>query len=74
VDLSRIKWHKSTYSVSDGCVEVAFVADLIAVRNSKDAGGPTLIFTTHEWEAFLAGVRGGEFDQSRTQNDLENLA
>ena len=74
VDLSRVEWHKSSYSNSTGCVEIAFVGGLVAVRDSKDPGGPALIFTTHEWEAFLAGARGGEFNQSRTQNTPEDLA
>lgn len=35
---------------------------IIAVRDSKDRGGPVLTFTPTEWDAFTAGVRGGEFD------------
>ena len=27
------------------------------VRDSKDREGPVLIFTAHEWEAFLGGLR-----------------
>ncbi len=34
----------------------------IAVRDSKDPGGPVLDFTPAEWRAFIAGVRDGEFD------------
>jgi hypothetical protein len=42
---------------------VAVVGDRIAVRDSKQrGGGPVLEFTATEWAAFLAGVRGGEFD------------
>jgi S-adenosyl methyltransferase/Domain of unknown function (DUF397) len=33
-----------------------------AVRHSKDPNGPTLIFTPAEWQAFIAGVKVGEFD------------
>ena len=36
--------------------------DEIAVRDSKDRDGPVLRFTAHEWGAFLAGVRDGEFE------------
>ena len=44
-------------------LEVAVVGDRIAVRDSKQrGGGPVLEFTATEWAAFLAGVRGGEFD------------
>ncbi|GAA5068552.1 hypothetical protein HNP84_008400 [Thermocatellispora tengchongensis] len=55
-------WRKSTASGGAGdCVEVAAVT-AIAVRDSKDPDGPVLLFTTGEWEAFLFGVRAGEFD------------
>jgi hypothetical protein len=35
---------------------------VIIVRDSKNPGGPQLVFTPAEWEAFTAGVRDGEFD------------
>jgi Domain of unknown function (DUF397) len=65
VDLSRATWRKSTRSGNNGCVEVAFVEDRVAVRDSKDRGGPVLVFTAHEWEAFVGGVRTGEFELRR---------
>jgi hypothetical protein len=55
-------WRKSSHSSTNGCVEVACGESEVAVRDSKDRGGPVLRFTAHEWEAFLAGVRDGEFD------------
>jgi hypothetical protein len=57
-------WLKSSYSGPTGgnCVEVAFLADGdVAVRNSRDPGGPALVFTRAEWDAFLDGARDGEF-------------
>jgi hypothetical protein len=65
VDLSRAAWRKSTRSGNNGCVEVAFVESRVAVRDSKDRGGPVLVFTAHEWEAFVGGVRTGEFELRR---------
>jgi hypothetical protein len=65
VDLSRATWRKSTRSGNNGCVEVAFVEDQVAVRDSKDRTGPVLVFTAHEWEAFVGGVRTGEFELRR---------
>jgi hypothetical protein len=50
---------------TNGCVEVAFVGGQVAMRNSKDRSGPVLVFTPAEWEAFVSGVRDGEFDLSR---------
>lgn len=64
VDLSRAAWHKSSYSGSNGgqCVEVARnLPGVVAVRDSKDPGGPSLLVTTAEWRAFLDGVRHGGF-------------
>jgi hypothetical protein len=58
-------WRKSSYSNGNGgnnCVEVSFRDGGVAVRDSKDRGGPTLTFTSGEWLAFLAGVRAGEFE------------
>jgi hypothetical protein len=59
------KWFKSSRSGGSGgnCVEVAFVGDTIAVRDSKDPGGPALVLTEAEWEAFIAGVKTSEFDR-----------
>ena len=57
-------WRKSSYSGTNGCVEVERLpdGDGVLVRDSKRLSSPTLYFTMHEWRAFLAGVRGGEFD------------
>jgi Domain of unknown function (DUF397) len=65
VDLSRAAWRKSTRSGTNGCVEVALVDNKVAVRDSKDQAGPVLVFSAHEWEAFVGGVRGGEFELGR---------
>lgn len=35
---------------------------VITLRDPRDPDGPTLVFTPAEWEAFVAGVRDGEFD------------
>jgi hypothetical protein len=61
-DETGATWRKSSHSGANGCVEVARRSDGIAVRDSKDPDGPVLVFTDHEWRAFLAGVRDGEFD------------
>jgi hypothetical protein len=64
VDLNSAQWRKSSLSGScDNCVEVAFVGEAIAVRDSKDPSRPALLYTRAEWDAFIGGVRGGEFDR-----------
>ena len=63
-DVTRAVWRKSSYSSGNGgqCVEVARnLADLVAVRDSKNPAGPALVFTPQEWRAFLDGVRADEF-------------
>jgi hypothetical protein len=57
-------WIKSSLSFAlSNCVEVASLpGDQIGVRDSKDAKGPVLRFGSGEWDAFLGGVRSGEFD------------
>ena len=41
---------------------VAGTPTAIGVRDSKDPSGPVLVFTRSEWQAFVAGVKTGEFD------------
>lgn len=57
-------WVKSSLSYANGnCVEVSDQpGGTIGVRNSRDREGPVLRFTREEWQAFLGGVRKGEFD------------
>ena len=58
-----LAWRKASASGSNGCVEVAPLADGgVAVRDSKNPSGPTLSFTRHEWVSFLDGLGEGEFD------------
>ncbi|MBB4935739.1 hypothetical protein FHR32_000044 [Streptosporangium album] len=75
MDLSSVAWRKSSRSTNGGdCVEVAIVPgdpalaehkadadELYLVRDSKDPQGPALAFTQREWDAFVGGVKDGEF-------------
>ena len=65
VDLTRAQWIASTRTAPDcdNRVEVAFVDQAIAVRDSKRPAGPALIFTAAEWDAFVGGAKDGEFDR-----------
>ncbi|MEV5559188.1 DUF397 domain-containing protein [Nonomuraea wenchangensis] len=65
-DLAEAVWKKSSLSGNGGgnCVEVATnLPGLIAVRDSKNPSGPALRFTPAEWDAFLGGVKLGEFER-----------
>jgi hypothetical protein len=61
-------WFKTSRSAPDSnCEEASFAADgsgRVAVRNSKNRDGATVIFTDREWDAFVGGVKDGEFDRS----------
>jgi hypothetical protein len=60
---TRFSWTKSSASGPNGnCVEVALVDDDVWVRHSKAPGEGALCFTRAEWEAFVVGVKAGEFD------------
>ncbi|HTW00800.1 MAG TPA: DUF397 domain-containing protein [Streptosporangiaceae bacterium] len=62
-DLSAARWVRSRACSSDGCVEVARLADGgVALRDSKDAGKAAHVFDREEWTAFITGVKNGEFD------------
>jgi hypothetical protein len=62
--LTMARWRKSTASNPSGsCVEIAELPDgMIAVRNSRDKGGPALVYRRAELAGFLRGVKDGEFD------------
>ena len=57
----------SSYCVGGGCVAVSTDSDgTIVVADSKTLShcGPRLSFTSDEWDAFLAGVKNGEFERA----------
>ena len=61
------QWEKSFASEPHGgnCVEVNIgSAGLVGVRDTKLPESPVFVFDTGEWEAFLTGVKAGQFDLS----------
>ncbi|NUR90799.1 MAG: DUF397 domain-containing protein [Nonomuraea sp.] len=78
--MNDLQWRKARRSGGNGgdCVEVAVLDApedatthksgqdrLYVLRDSKDPDGPRLFFTPAEWEAFLLGMKDGEFDDLR---------
>ena len=55
--MTALEWRKSSYTGGSGnCVEVAWPNQAVAVRDSKQAPGPTLTFPTPTWHKFLNDV------------------
>ena len=65
-EFSDDEFRISSFSSGNGgtCIEVAVHADAVAIRDSKDDDKRTLVFTAKDWDSFVRGVKGGEFDLS----------
>jgi hypothetical protein len=61
MNFETAKWHKSSRCGTSTCVEVAKVGSEYLVRDSKNLDVAPLSFTAAEWDAFVEGVRAGEF-------------
>jgi hypothetical protein len=60
VDTSGARWRRSSFSGGGGdenCVEVALMDAATALRDSKNATGPTLVLPTATWTALLTATR-----------------
>lgn len=58
-------WRTSTRSQTSNCVEVAPLRNgpaAVALRDSKDRGGPVLLFNRAGWLGFISGAKNGQFD------------
>lgn len=68
IDLAAQQWERSGGA---GGLEVAFPqgrawarGDWVLMRVAGDPDGRVLVFDRNEWECFLDGARGGEFDDA----------
>ncbi|MEU9887876.1 DUF397 domain-containing protein [Sphaerisporangium sp. NPDC051017] len=61
MDVKNLRWRKSSYSSGNGgdCVEVASLPQRVAVRDSKNPGGPVLGCASAEWHMFVGEVKAG---------------
>jgi hypothetical protein len=64
----QVEWRKSSFSGAGGsgsgnCVEAAALPDgRIAIRNSNAPEAGVITFTRAEIDAWIKGVKAGEFD------------
>ncbi|MGB6162777.1 MAG: DUF397 domain-containing protein [Pseudonocardiaceae bacterium] len=62
-ELSTAAWRTSSFSSQGLCVEVALLDDgRTAVRNSNHPEAGVVLVTRAEMDAWLKGVKAGEFD------------
>jgi hypothetical protein len=55
----------SSFCSVGGCVEVGVHSDgKVRLRDSKIVNSAVLEFTSEEWDAFVLGVKNGEFDRA----------
>lgn len=64
IDLSTLAWFKSSRSSGNGqcCMCARLQGGGMAFKDSKNPDGPVFLFSRGEWQAFIAGVKDGEFD------------
>ncbi len=57
-------WRTSSYTDNQTCVEVADLpgGDRLVRDTKLGESSPVLRYTDAEWQAFVAGVKAGEFD------------
>jgi Domain of unknown function (DUF397) len=69
IDVGAQDWRRS--GDGDDALEIAFVrgtagrgaeTEWVLMRVAGDPEGGVLVYDRNEWECFLDGVRGGEFD------------
>jgi hypothetical protein len=65
IDPATLAWQRS--GAGDGSLEIAVVRcpeEWVLMRVAGDPSGRVLVYDRHEWECFLDGARGGEFDDA----------
>ncbi|MGH3550213.1 MAG: DUF397 domain-containing protein [Pseudonocardiaceae bacterium] len=64
IEVATAAWCTSSFSNGGGsCVEVALLGDgRTAVRNSHYPDAGVILFTRTEMDAWIKGVKAGEFD------------
>jgi hypothetical protein len=62
-DSTKIQWRTALSCVLNGaCIQVAPAGEYILIGDSKNVSGPVVSYTRAEWNAFVDGIRLGDFD------------
>ena len=56
-----VQWRRANDCTGSNCLEVAKDGELYLVRDSKNPDGAPIRLTEAEWQAFVAGVKAGDF-------------
>jgi hypothetical protein len=62
VQTDQPRWQRSSRCSGGTCVEVAQADGVVWLRDGKRPEREPIVASAEEWAAFVAGVRGGEFD------------
>ncbi|MFC5750675.1 DUF397 domain-containing protein [Actinomadura rugatobispora] len=62
MDISLVTWRKSSYSAEYNCVEAVSLPGAVAVRDSKDPGGPKFVLSGAAWRSLNQRIKGGRYD------------
>ena len=66
--MNQLMWRKASFCASGECVEVAQRNGMVLLRSSNGRRGISVgprrrvHYTSQEWQAFVLGVKAGEFD------------
>jgi Domain of unknown function (DUF397) len=62
VNRDALEWRVAKRSGGGNCIEVARAHNMIVLRHSRRPDAEMILYSMGEFEAFLDGVKRGEFD------------
>jgi predicted secreted Zn-dependent protease len=60
--LGQLSWRIARSCDGGNCVQVAPRGDMVVIGDTKNPDSAPLTYTRSEWQAFVEGVRRGDFD------------
>ncbi len=60
--LAELDWRVALACNGGECIRVAPQGNEIVIGDSKNPSGPVLTYSRPEWQAFVNGIRQGDFD------------